>query len=206
VPAYYARVAFRGHLTATGALIVNTVHVECDILASPPNWTSVANDMDTWLGQKWLNILTTADTFDDITVTDENYPGSTHGQGIKSKAIVGTRVPLDEKLDAAVCDLASFKTAVAKRYGRGHCFMPPAYGSNTIASTSGWNQADPYRGMINTWDVAYAGGFVAGSSSYIPIIFSRHKVELGESPFTFPVTATAISAKQHWLRSRSTAP
>src|SRR5215472_9317763 len=69
MPAYNARVAFNAHNSSSGALITNVVHVEVDTLSSPPNWGSIAGDINTWLGTQWRNILTTHDVFDSIVAT-----------------------------------------------------------------------------------------------------------------------------------------
>ena len=206
MPAFYARVAFSGANAGTGALIVNVVHVECDVLTSPPNWQSIAGDINTWLGTLWRNTLTTSDNFNSLIVSDENYQGSTHGQGIINVALPGTRTPVDTKLDAALCAVASFKTATVRRYARGHTFMPPARDSGVCSAGGGIDQTSAYFIACRNWADAYAAGHTAGSTSYVPIIFSRHQQKLGLTPFTFPITGHQLGIKQHWLRSRSTAP
>lgn len=198
--------AFQGHNTASNALIVNVVHIECDVLASPPNWTNIAADVNTWLGQKWRNILSTADTFDTITVTDENYPGSTHGQGVFVAGGAGARAPNDFKLDPALCVLDSWRTAVAKRYARGHVFYPPAYDTTTVAGVGGWLTSAAYWIACKAFGDAYVAGSVAGSTSYVAEVFSPHLVALGQTPFSTPIKGHLVGSRQHWLRSRSTAP
>lgn len=206
MPAYNARVALRATELATGRLCVNVLHVECDVLASPPNWANIAADMKTWLATKWNNILVPAFTFQDITVTDENYPGSTHGQGVANVNTVGARVPNDSKLDPAMCQVGSWKTAVAKRYARGHIFFPPAVDTTSIATGGIFNSGQAYYIANAAFMTSFQAGFVAGSTSYVPIVFSKHQVSMGITPFTFPITGVILNSKQHWLRSRSTAP
>ena len=206
MPAYNARVAFQAHNTTTNALVVNVVHVECDVLSSPPNWANIAADMQSWLAVLWNNILTTAYSFDSITVTDENYPGSTHGQGVVTPATTGARVPNDTKLDPALCQVGSWKTAVAKRYARGHIFFPPAIDTSTVVTGGSFSASQAYYQANAAFMNSFKAGHVSGSTSYVPIVFSKHQVSMGLTPFTFPITGVILQSKQHWLRSRSTAP
>lgn len=206
MPAFHARIALEAHDNLTGALIVNVLHVEVDTLTSPPNWGSIAADVHTWLGTPWNNILTTNETFDQVVVTDENYPGSTHGQGVSTVATQGARTLNDNHIDPAMCLVVSWKTAVAKRYARGHNFLPPATDGSAITGGGIFLSTSPYYVACNGFTLTFAGGHTAGSTSYVPEVFSRHQVALAATPFTFPITARSLPVKQRWLRSRSTAP
>lgn len=207
MPAYHARIALRAHHTSSGNLIVNVVHAEVDTLSSPPNWSSIATDVDAWLGLAWQRILAAGETFDDITVTDENYPGSTHGQGVVAKGLAGLRTTGNTDLSPALCQTIQWRTAVAKRYGRGHTFLPPGRDTADVLGTSGtWLSTGNYHQRADEFRVAFLGGHTAGSTSYVPEIFSRTKVLNGETPFAFPITSAAISPVQRFLRSRLTTP
>lgn len=206
MPEYHARVAFNGHEGSTGRLVVNVVHVEVAVLTSPPNWNSVATDIYAWLGNLWANILPTFYTFDELVVTDENYPGSTFGQGIHVVGTPGTRTLSDTKLDPAMCAVASWKTAVAKRYARGHTFFAPCLTSTDTATSGLFTVAGGYMTACKAFADAYTAGHVVGSTDYAPAIFSKHEEALGHTPYWFPIAGYSLSPKQHWLRSRSTAP
>lgn len=206
MPAYHARVAFEAHHTTRNNLVVNVLHLEVDTLTSPPDWATIAGDVYTWLGTLWNNVLSTTTTFDQIVVTDENYPGSTHGQGVHVVNTVGARTIGDDKLDPAICAVGSLKTAVVKRYARGHIFLPPALNSAALAATGIFNGADAYWSSCVAFVNAFVGGHTAGSTSYAPEVFSRHQVATGQTPFTFPIVGFSMNSKQKFLRSRSTAP
>jgi len=206
MPAYNARVAFNAHNSSSGALITNVVHVEVDTLSSPPNWGSIAGDINTWLGTQWRNILTTHDVFDSIVVTDEDYPGSTLGQGVVSLAAVGTRTTSDTDLSPGLCAIGTFKSSVAKRYARGHVFFPPAYNSGEMIAGGLWSFTSSYTIACAAWHDQYRAGHTSGSSGYVPIIYSRTRQKRGESPFTFPIVAGIVRQGQFFLRSRTTAP
>lgn len=206
MPAYHARASFEAQNTASTALIIATFHFEVDTLTSPPNWGSIASDISTWLAAPWRAILSTADTFNQIVVTDENYPGSTHGQGVASVASAGLRTLSDTSFSPGICGMLSYKTATAKRYARGHTFMPPAYSSAAGSAGGGWAGANTYTSAIVTFLQTLAPGHTAGSTSYIPEVFSRTRAAAGLTPFAFPFTAVFNSPKQHFLRSRVTAP
>src|SRR5215471_9663138 len=150
--------------------------MEVDTLTSPPNWASIASDINTWLGQLWAACATASDTLTDITVTDENYPGSTHGQGVHAVGIPGARPLTDSSLSVALCAVGSFKTAVARRYARGHMFFPPAMVSGAAGSNGTWSQTNPYWTACQAFLSSYAAGHTVGSTSYVAEIFSRTKV------------------------------
>lgn len=202
MPAYHARIAFRSSNTGSGLQIVNVLHAEVDTLSSPPDWNSVATDVNTWLGTLYKAILPNEDTFHDITVTDEDYPGSTLGQGVKSVELVGARAPSDGKLDRSLCAVLKWKTQTTKRYARGHMFAPPIQSSADCSATGGINSAGTYGLACAAFANAYVAGSTAGSTSYIPEIFSKTRQRAGASPFTFKVTAWGSDWKQHMLRSR----
>lgn len=206
MPAYNARVAFEAQNITTGLLITNVLHVEVDTLSSPPNWTSIAGDIYTWLGQLWLNGLATEDQFVQLVVTDENYPGSTFGQGVHVVGLPGTRAPTDGRLNRAICAVVSWKTATAKRYARGHTFMWPVQSSTECSANGQLNSTGAYASALGAFASAYVAGHTAGSTSYTPIIYSRTRQARGQTPFTFPVLALGVIWNQHWLSSRSAAP
>lgn len=206
MPAYHARISLEASNSTTNALIVNVLHAEVDTLTSPPDWQSIAADVDVWLGQSWLNLLSQTDTFHQITVTDENYPGSTFGQGVKPVELPGARFASDYKLDLAICALASWKTNTAKRYARGHTFLPPTYDSTDLTTYGHWANASNYFNAVHTFMNVYQGGHTAGSTSYIPEIFSKTRERQGFTPFSFRVTGSAMSPIAHYLRSRLTTP
>lgn len=206
MPAHHVRIALEASNIATNALIICVLHAEVDTLTDPPNWATVAVDVDAWLSQVWLNVLSVADRYNQVVVTDENYPGSTHGQGVHVSGSPGTRTLSDTSLDPALCQVLSWKTAVAKRYARGHNFMPPAYSSATSTTGGTWNGANAYFGACGAFGNKYLAGSVAGSTSYIPEVFSKHLVATGVTPFANKVTGFQNGSHQHWLRSRSTSP
>jgi hypothetical protein len=206
VPASYARVAFEAHNTASLALITNVVHLEVDTLSSPVNWASVANDIYTWLGTLWNNVLEAGDHFDQVVVTDENYAGSSFGQGVHNAGTAGARVANNHNVAPAACMVAGWRTATAKRYARGHIFFPPAYDASILGAGGTFTAASAYVVACNAFATSYAAGHTSGSTSYVPIVFSRTRAKLNTLPFTFPVTAYTLQLGQHWLRSRNTSP
>jgi hypothetical protein len=206
MPAYHARISLEGSNTATGALIVNVLHAEVDTLTSPPDWNSIATDVYNWLGQAWLNMLSELDTFHQVVVTDENYPGSTFGQGVHQVNAGGTRFPQNTSLDPAVCGLMQWKTNTAKRYARGHTFAPPIYDSTDLTSFGSLTAGSAYYTAMVAFTSAYGPGHTAGSTSYIAEIFSRTQEKKGVVPFSYRITGWNIATKVHYLRSRITAP
>lgn len=206
MPAYHARISLEAENVASGALIVCVLHAEVDTLSSPPDWSSIAVDVDAWLSQTWQNMLTTNDRYLQVVVTDENYPGSTHGQGVHVSGVAGSRAPSDTSLAPAICAVISWKTKVAKRYARGHTFAPPAYSSASSQTGGHWNTANAYWGAVVAFGSKYAGGFTAGSTSYVPEVFSKHLVTTGVTPFSNHITGWTVDSRQHYLRSRDTTP
>jgi hypothetical protein len=184
----------------------NVLHVEADVLADPPNWDNVATDMQDWFGQEWLNMLPVGYVLEEIVVTDENYTGSTFGQGVASINLPGVRATSDVLLDPALCAVASWKTNTAKRYARGHTFLPPAISHSELGGTATWSNIGAYWQACLAFSAKYAVAHNAGSTTYVPIVYSHTRAKLGLTPFTFPIRGHSLSEKQHWLRSRSSAP
>ena len=207
MPAYHARVAFNAVSNQNnGALIVNVLHMEVDTLTSPPDWTSIASDIYAWLGLLYNGVLSTFDSLTSIVVTDENYPGSTHGQGEHAAGTTGGRTLIDSKLNPAVCGLVQFDTATHKRYARGHMFAPPLYDSAGLQNFGSLAIGSPYHIALQNFVDALKTGHTAGSTGYVPEIFSRHQVNSGLTPFAFPITAMTVKPESHYLRSRTSAP
>jgi hypothetical protein len=206
MPAFHARASFEAHNPLTGLLIVNVFHIEVDTLTSPPNWSSIASDIYAWLGVLWNAQLASEDTFDQVVVTDADYPGSTFGQGVVLVGTAGGRVPTDGKLNRALCGVVSWKTATAKRYARGHTFFAPTQSSTELTSTGQMSTSGPYMTAVQAFANAYQGGHTVSSTGYTPEIFSRTRVKQGATPFAFPILSHSLSQQQHWLRSRAAAP
>jgi hypothetical protein len=200
------RVALRAKQNASGALIVNVFHLEVDTLTDPPNYTNVATDINAWIGTEWNAILTTAQTFIDVTVTEETYPASVPGQGIVTRNTIGARAQADDDLSPALCALAQLRTATPKKYARGHLFLPPAMNQGASAPAGTFNVSGPYITAAVAFGLKLQNGTTVGSTSYKTIVFSKTRVARGQSPFTFPVTTVGIDVKQHFLRSRLTSP
>lgn len=204
MPAYNARCVYRSTLGAGGVLIVNTFHLEVDTLSSPPNWTSVATDVDTWLTTLYRAMCGTNMTIQDLTVTDETYPGSTLGQGLHNIALAGTRTVADSDLGFGLCQVVSLKSAVTKRYARGRMFLPPAQASATAAGSGLWATGNAYWTAATAFFNALLAGHTAGSTTYSPIIFSKSQLNKSLTPYTFTVTAYTQNPHQLYLRSRET--
>jgi hypothetical protein len=206
MPIRYARIAFEAHHTATGRLITNVMHAEVDAVANTPNWQTIANEIATWLSNDYLAVLTTHDTYDQIVVSEETYPASAFGQGVFVAGAPGSRTAADENLSPAICLLASYKTQTAKRYARGHTFMPPALSSSTLGSSGTFLNSSTYWTTSTTFMNAYLAGHGGSEAAYTPIVFSRTRVLQNQTVFTYPIVAGQLRTAQHFLRSRITAP
>lgn len=206
MPAYYMRSDFRSHNKAGGNLVINSFHWEVDTLSSPPDFNSIANDLATHFLSPYSAVLGSLDHWDDVLVTNETYPGSIIGQGIHLVNVDGARAVSSQALSAGLCCLISRRTGTPRRWGRGRVFCPPAYGGNEVAGGGIWSSSGPYFIACSVLATSLQSGFSAGSTSYVPIIFSRGRAALNESPFTSVVTQCVAQPAQHFLRSRTTSP
>lgn len=206
MPAHYARAAFRSTSSSDGRLIVNVLHVEVDTLSDPVNWGTAAGDVSTWLTTLYRAMLPGGFTLHDLTLTAENYVGSDLGQGIASIELAGTFSPSDTKLNSALCAVLSFKTALAKRYARGHIFCPPPLSTTQLQAGGTWDPAGTYLTAVNAFGAAYVAGHTAGSTSYAPIVYSRTRANQAVSPYVFPIVSRTTKTTAHYLRSRLTIP
>lgn len=206
MPAHYARAAFRATDNSSGTLYVNVFHFEIDTLSDPPNWSSVATDIGTRFATLWRAILYAGTTCQDVTVTAETYPGSDLGQGVYNVNGAGTRTIADSGLSTALCAVTTWKSATTKRYARGRTFWPPAMATNQATSGGTWNAAQSMMTAIDAFATSYLATWTVGSTTYSPIVFSRSRVLKSESPFIFAITGKSQGLRQHFLRSRLTAP
>jgi hypothetical protein len=185
---------------------VNPFHLEVDTLTDPPNYASVASDIDTWLTTLYKAVCTTSTTVVDLTVTEEDYPGATPGQAIHSINGAGTRTAADSFEPYGLTQVVTLQTATPKRYARGRMFMPPPLGSAALTSNGIWLNTNAYWTATTAFMNALLAGHTAGSTSYAPIVFSRTRAVTGASPYQFPITGYQQRLAPHWLRSRMTSP
>lgn len=206
MPAHYLRCAYRSTQVGSGNLVVNVFHVEADTLTDPPNYGNMATDINSWLGFEYQSVLSSNFILQDLTITEETYPGATPGQGVKTIGTVGLRSAADTNLSVATCALLALRTATPKKYARGHLFLPPAMSSASSASGGQFLTTGPYMTAATTFATKLAAGSTAGSTSYAPIIFSRTRVREGLTPYFFKVTNAHVNTNQYFLRSRLTSP
>lgn len=201
---HYVRAAFRSVDTQTNQSIVNVISYEVAPLTSPPNYVGIAVDIRDHLLATYTGLFPAFCTLQDVTATEYDYPGSTPAQGVAGIGTSGSRSTPDTKLDPALCPLLSLRTATPKRYARGHLFLPPVFDTAELANGGKINTGGTLGIAINNFIDALKDSFTVGSTDYAPIIFSRRRVQLNQTPFTFPVTSVTWDARQHWLRKRNT--
>jgi len=185
---------------------VNVTHWEMDTLSSPPDFTSAAGDLANHFLTTYSAVLSTLDHWDDVTVTAEQYTGAPIGQGIHLVGVDGARSITSPVFAPQLCCLISRRTGTPRRWGRGRLFCPPAYDSSAAYGGGTWNPNQAYMISCGTLASTLQTGFSAGSTSYIPIIWSRSRALTNQTPYFAVVTQCTANTAQHWLRSRGTAP
>jgi len=207
MPAQYVRAAIRSQHTSSGTEYVNVIHVEVDSFTSGPDYDQAAHEIWDRISGGYIEQLTTGMHCLDLTVTTEDYVGAVPAQGQHVVNLPGTRAITNEALSQGLCQLISWKTATPKRYARGHTFMPPGL-DTFIASAGGqWDSSKQYwfgcKAFADSYSVGWSG---SSGNAYAPIVFSRTRVKLNQTPYQFPITGYRMDPKQHFLRSRLTAP
>ena len=206
MPAYYVRCAFRSHNKAGGNLVVNVTHWEVDTLTSPIDMTGVATDLANHFLTTYTAVLSTFDHWDDVTCTIENYPGAPIGQGIHLVGVDGARASSDNFVSVGLCCLISRRSGTPRRWGRGRTFCPPAYTINSTTTGGTWAPSGAYFVACGVFASSLQTGFTQGSTSYVPIIYSRSRALTNQTPFISPVTQCIAQPQQHFLRSRLSSP
>lgn len=206
MPAYLVRAAFRSKHTASGALCLNVLHFELDAFTSPPDYQRAAVDIDAWLGQKWRDMNPSTYTVADLTVTSVDIPGEPLGQGTVFYNFAGSRTVADEDLSKGLCAVANLVTGVPKRWARGRLFAPPALASINASAGGNWNAVDTY--LINNlaFYTALLSPHTVGNNTYTTSVFSPTQLALGNAKPWNPVLGISSDGKQHFLRSRVSAP
>lgn len=206
MPSYTCRASFKSHATTDGTLIVNVLHFTAAQLTSPADPQQWATDLAAHLTTLYRAVLSTGETFDNITTNTVAEPAVDPGEGVAVVNAAGTRAPTDTKLSNSIGVLHSLKTATPKRYARGHIFMPPVLSSTEVGSGWVWSGVGGYLPATRAFTASCIAGWTAGDITYQLAVHSRTQLARGLTPFTFPVLAYYESSRPHVLRSRMTSP
>lgn len=206
MPEYTCRASFRTRDTSTGTLAVNVLHFSAAQLSSPAGPQTWADDLYTWLGTTYRNMLPTSYTWDNITTNTVEEPGADPGEGIHLVNLAGSRAPTDTKLNPGLGILVSFKTGTPKRYARGRMHPPPALSSTELQAGNYWLSANPYQTAVQAFLTALLAGHTIGDTTYFPTVFSRTELSRGAAKWRFPILTASIAPHPHFLRSRESSP
>lgn len=206
------RVAFES-TSSDGVQIVNTFHVagRGGVLVEKPSADQVRDAMDSAFTTKYRNLLSDNVTFQTITVTEEVDPNGSAvpDQSVKSIALPGNRAIANTKLAGGLCIVAKLATNAAVRSGHGRLFLPPAYADGEVATGGNWYALGQYWSQAKTfldelmeshdWDLLSDGHLD-------PVVYSRTRRQRGDDNWFFDISAYIMRSKQHFLRSRMSAP
>jgi hypothetical protein len=199
----------------TGVTIVNTFHVKSvpDLLAtSDESAAGVRDALNTALTTKYKAMVASFDTVNALTVREELAPGSSAipGEAVATIGAVGTRSASDQYLSPGLCALATLDSSAAIRGGKGRMFMPPAYYSAAAASNGTWLSSNSYWTTMVTFLTELLSTHHSGTTdlghNLVPVLYSRTRRARGETNYAFDLTGYRLRTKQHFLRSRTTAP
>jgi hypothetical protein len=141
-----------------------------------------------------------------------NYTGVTIVNTFHVKSVPDLLATSDESA-AGVRD--ALNTALTTKYkairgGKGRMFMPPAYYSAAAASNGTWLSSNSYWTTMVTFLTELLSTHHSGTTdlghNLVPVLYSRTRRARGETNYAFDLTGYRLRTKQHFLRSRTTAP
>lgn len=202
MPEYIVRSAYRGVWSATSQDVVNVFHHLVAQLSSPFDPTAAADAIDARLTPLYKAVWPVGSIIHDLTVTDVTRGELAPKSHVKSIELAGTRAVTDTKLNPGLCNVMRLKTGIAKRYARGHAFLPPILATTQLA-TDGTTGGQTYSTAAIAFATQFKGGWTAGGTDYAPVVFSRTKWLTPAEDYFFALQDAVADTKVHWLRSRS---
>lgn len=194
------RASLASHDSA-GTLYINTIGVKMDPLVGDGlSATDLAAAVYDWIGATYRACLPARLTFDSITVDSFPVPGT---QGVKAVGLAGTFTE-NTALPRELCAIASWKTDVATRSGRGHIALPlpfstDAFAGGSVAGTT-WATAT-VQAFFNALDAGHdweSGGVTEGHISHV--VLSRKNAAY------YDVKSRILRSSIRWVERRQTAP
>lgn len=205
-----AAVQFLG-IQADGQASSNTFHVHKSGAGIPdlPTMLALATDIKAWFDTTYRAMMTTADTWQSIKVSQVIFPTGSgpYGEQLLVVNEAGT-VSSSKSCPESVCGLISLKTNVAKKYARGHLFLPPAWDKADLGAPRVWGTGAVYK----TNGIALAAKFAAGCgptptwtgtqlSGWTLAIYSKQQDKVA-GPAVTDCAGAIFSNTVRWLRSR----
>lgn len=193
-----------------GVVYVNTFAIKVELngpdLAEASD-QAVADHVASFLGDPWLECLSTAYTADTCTVTGI--------LGHEGEAVHNINSPGQLTLFAGspapkeCCMVLTWKTEHVGRSGRGRVFIPSPRDSTYIKDATSWKGPTELTGHEYYDAVKAFGDAFLGGSDFTDDGFEYHisgRVWSRVDGVTYDVVQALPRLPVHWLRSRSTAP
>lgn len=182
------------------------MHFEVDAFTSPPDYQQITTDLYAWLETKYFAMVPVSYDLDDLTVTGIAIPGQPLGQGIEVVPGTGFRAVSDEGLSAGLCEVAALHTGIPKRWARGRMFLPPALSTVEVGANGTWHDTDPYMVACKAFMDLVVRPNNVGNNTYSLVVYSPHQLLLQNAKPWNTVVGYSMDGKQHFLRSRVSAP
>src|SRR6516162_5805874 len=205
------RCAYRS--TLEGVEIVNVFHVRTDVTGIGTDDITAAEVttlVNGHVGDLYQAMVSSSGRLEDLTVREIVPPGGKPpDQAVEEIGAVGLMTPGDDKLSKALCALMQIKTNAAVRGGTGRLFLPPALSTDQTAVGGGWNSGGTYLTAAKNFAAALMTFPGIGSVETHSVklgVFSRHQFAVGNNFSFYNAIGTLVLTKQHFLRSRETAP
>src|SRR6516225_9938015 len=185
------RCAYRS--TLEGVEIVNVFHVRTDVTGIGTDDITAAEVttlVNGHVGDLYQAMVSSSGRLEDLTVREIVPPGGKPpDQAVEEIGAVGLMTPGDDKLSKALCALMQIKTNAAVR--------------------GGWNSGGTYLTAAKNFAAALMTFPGIGSVETHSVklgVFSRHQFAVGNNFWFYNAIGTLVLTKQHFLRSRETAP
>lgn len=159
----------------------------------------------------WRGLLDAAARMDRVVVSEMLPSTSTDvpESGAATIDAAGTAA-FSQNLPLELCGLMNIHTGIAKRYARGHWFLPPLSDESNTASTvidvsgSYWSKMGDLKTELGHWNKGGSAWSTGGwdDPSWGLGVYSRRRHNLGAATWFFHAKSYTFNTKAHFLRSR----
>lgn len=197
-----------------GRTMVNALHIGGDDapLSSDQNAQDLAEKLAAGgIVTAWRGLLDASARFDRIVVS-EMLPSITTDIPESGLAVVdlGGTAAFSQNLPLELCGVMRVATGIAKRYARGHWFLPPLSDESNTAATvidttgSYWTAMGALKTELGHWNRSGSawGGTGWPDASWGIGVYSRTRHNLSAPTWFFHANAYSFTNKAHFLRSR----
>lgn len=202
------RATVKMHGTSDGVLMQPSWHYQTDVATgqSEPAPNDVADGIWSLISADWRSLTPTNVVIDELVVVEQVVPGDVPTAGVKTINLAGLASSYIGENPRELCPLFNLHTATRSRSARGW-FHFASITASTLLNGGNWTSGflASLGNIAAKMDDSFDLG-VAFPTHVNPVVYSRKRHILGQTPYTFRVTSATVNPHPAWLRSRRRSP